>query len=67
MLLITAGTVDTERLAAEFLERAAPDAVQVWTVPGAGHTAALQAAPEAWKKRVLGFLDAWLGPGSGRG
>lgn len=67
MLLITAGTVDTERLAAEFLERAAPDAVQVWTVPGAGHTAALQAAPEAWKKRVLGFLDASLGPGSGRG
>ena len=67
MLLITAGRVDTERLAAEFIARAAPDAVEVWTVPGAGHTAGLQVAPDAWKRRVLGFLDASLGPGPGRG
>ena len=57
MLLITAGDVDTERLAAESLDQAAPDAVNVWTVPAAGHTDGLGTAPAEWQRRVLGFLD----------
>ena len=60
ILLITAGTIDTERLAADRLERAAPDAVEVWTVPGAGHTGGLQTEPREWQRRVLGFLDRSL-------
>ena len=60
MLLITAGKVDTERLAAERLRRAAPDAVEVWTVPGAGHTAGLRTRPAEWQQRVLDFLATTL-------
>lgn len=60
ILLITAGSVDDERLAATMLDRAAPDAVEVWTVPGAEHTNGLRTRPTQWKQRVLGFLDAAL-------
>ncbi len=59
-LLIAAGEVETEGLAAERLERAAPGAVQVWTVPGAGHVRGLRTAPEEWRQRVLDFLEAAL-------
>jgi pimeloyl-ACP methyl ester carboxylesterase len=60
ILLITAGDVDTERLAAERLRRAAPVDVEVWTVPDAGHTAGLRTSPAQWQQRVLAFLDAGL-------
>ncbi|MGN6574843.1 MAG: hypothetical protein ACTHKG_04075 [Nocardioides sp.] len=66
VLLITAGTVETERLAADFIRRAAPDAVDVWTVSGAGHTGGLRTSPGPWERRVVAFLDAALrdtGPG----
>lgn len=56
-LLITAGAVPDEGFAAEGLQSAAPDAVTVWTVAGAGHTQGLQTAPRAWERRVLAFLD----------
>jgi dienelactone hydrolase len=59
-LLIAAGDVETERLAAERLERAAPDAVEVWTVPGSGHVQGLRTAPEEWTRRVVAFLDVAL-------
>ena len=67
MLLIAAGKVDAERLAAQYLQRAAPDAVEVWTVPGAGHTGGLRADPAEWEKRVLDFLDTALGTVNARG
>lgn len=57
MLLITAGNVETERLAANLMGRGAPDVVEVWTVPGAGHTEGLRTTPAEWRRRVLGFLD----------
>jgi uncharacterized protein len=57
MLLITAGNVETERLAADYLDRAAPYAVQVWTVPDTGHTQGLRTHPTEWRQRVLAFLD----------
>ncbi len=65
-LLVTAGEVETEALAADYVRAAAPDAVRVWTVPGAGHTDGLDVAPRAWEERVVGFLDESLGGGAGR-
>lgn len=62
MLLITAGDVETELLAAQLLDRADPDAVEIWTVTGAGHTGGLRTEPDEWERRVVGFLDAALGP-----
>ncbi|HEY0949901.1 alpha/beta hydrolase [Nocardioides sp.] len=59
-LLVAAGDVETEGLAAERLERAAPEAVEVWTVPGAGHVAGLRTAPDEWERRVLDFLGEAL-------
>jgi pimeloyl-ACP methyl ester carboxylesterase len=61
VLVIAGGEVAQERVAGERLERAAPDAVTFWEVPGAGHTAGLRTAPEQWTARVGEFLDAALG------
>jgi hypothetical protein len=60
-LLITAGTMPDEERAAAVLRDAAPERVQVWTVPGATHTHALAAAPAEWAEQVTGFLDGALG------
>lgn len=62
ILLVTAGDVETELLAAERLQEAAPDAVEVWTVPGAAHTDGLETRPDEWEERVLGFLAEALAP-----
>ena len=35
-----------------------PSNVSVWTVPGAGHSGAHQAAPEEFQRRVLGWFSA---------
>ncbi|WP_164519674.1 alpha/beta hydrolase [Nocardioides ferulae] len=59
-LLLTAGEVPEEGWAADRLERAAPSAVEVWTVEGADHVGGLDRAPEKWAARVLGFLDEVL-------
>jgi pimeloyl-ACP methyl ester carboxylesterase len=58
-LLIAAGRVETEALAADFI-RADADGVQTWTVPGAGHTRGLRTEPEEWERQVVAFLDASL-------
>lgn len=60
VLLIVGGAARTEQLAATYLERAAPDAVERWTVPGGGHVQGLAQAPEEWEERVSDFLDAAL-------
>ena len=60
-LLVAAGDVETEGLAAERLSEAAPDLVEVWTVPGAGHTQGLRTDPAEWSRRVVAFLDDALG------
>jgi hypothetical protein len=59
-LLVAAGTVEKEQLAAESLRRADPQRVEVWTVPRAGHTQGLRTAPEDWGRRIVGFLDSHL-------
>ena len=60
VLLIAAGEVPDEGLAARHLQAAAPGSVEVWEVPGAAHTGGLATAPEEWAARVLAFLDGVL-------
>jgi dienelactone hydrolase len=63
-LLITGGEVADEGHAAAHVAAGAPDRVQIWTVPGAGHTAGLRAQPEQWEARVISFLTDSLGIGT---
>lgn len=56
-LLVAAGDVETEGLAAQRLLAAAPDLVEVWTVPGAAHVQGLRTDPAGWSQRVIRFLD----------
>lgn len=65
LLLIAAGEVPDEPRAARYLQEAAPSAVTVWEVPGAGHTSGLATAPAEWEQRVLEFLSSALGPTEG--
>lgn len=61
ILVIVAGQRPDEQHAADDIQRAAPDSVELWTVPDAGHTAGLRTDPDGWRERVLGFLDETLG------
>lgn len=62
VLLIAGGAAmgNAEVDADTWIRAASPDTVQVWVVPGAGHTAALRTHPQEWEARVIGFLDAAL-------
>jgi dienelactone hydrolase len=60
-LLIAAGGVPDEGHAAAHVQAGAPDRVQTWVVPGAGHTQGLRADPAEWEARVTGFLATALG------
>ena len=60
-MLIAAGEGVDEPEAAAYLRSAAPDRVQVWTVPGASHTHGLTRSPAEWTARVTSFLDRTLG------
>lgn len=54
-LLIAAGTsADEQHAAAGIASRAS--SVEVWVVPGAGHTGGLATAPRAWEEQVTAFL-----------
>jgi dienelactone hydrolase len=61
VLLITAGQVADEALAADDIRAASPGTVAVWTVPGAGHVGAYARDPGAWTDRVDDFLATALG------
>ena len=61
MLLIAAGRVLDEQDAGRFIQGGAPDTVQLWVVPGAGHTGGLEARPDEWEARVTAFLAHALG------
>jgi dienelactone hydrolase len=56
VLLIAAGNIADEGYAARNIQAAAPDAVEVWVVPGASHTGGLDAQPGDWEQRVTTFL-----------
>jgi fermentation-respiration switch protein FrsA (DUF1100 family) len=60
-LLITAGDVADEARSAASIAAAAPDRVQIWSVPDAGHTEGLATHPAEWERRVVAFLDEALG------
>jgi dienelactone hydrolase len=60
VLLVAAGAVDDEARAGRFIASGSPDSVQLWVVPGAGHTDGLEVAPGEWERRVVGFLDGAL-------
>jgi pimeloyl-ACP methyl ester carboxylesterase len=57
VLLIAAGQEDNEGYASRFIAGASPETVDVWVVPNAGHTGALDTHPLEWRKRVTTFLD----------
>jgi pimeloyl-ACP methyl ester carboxylesterase len=56
-LLIAGGGVPDETFVAERLQTVAADRVDVWVVPASGHVGGLSTAPDAWRARVVGFLD----------
>jgi uncharacterized protein len=60
MLLIAGGNVPDEAIAGRFFQTASPQTVQLWIVPGGGHTLGLVAHPAEWESHVIGFLDAVL-------
>jgi uncharacterized protein len=61
-LIIAAGAVADEPIAARWFRAAAPATVHVWVVPHAGHTQGLATAPRAWETHVISFLNAALRP-----
>jgi hypothetical protein len=61
-LLIAAGAVEDEPRAGRYIRSASPATVELWVVPGAGHTAGLRTDPDGWEARVIGFLDEALRP-----
>jgi pimeloyl-ACP methyl ester carboxylesterase len=65
-LLVAAGTLEREVLAANDMRSADPRRVEVWTVPDAGHMNALGTAPHQWERRVVAFLDDCLLPAGSR-
>lgn len=56
LLLITAGNVVDEEMAARYIQSGSPDTVDVWVVEGADHTRGLEVSPAEWEERVVGFL-----------
>jgi uncharacterized protein len=62
VLIIAAGAVSSEPVAARWFHAASPATVQVWVVPHAGHTQGLATAPLAWETHVISFLTAALHP-----
>jgi hypothetical protein len=59
-LLITGGEVPDEGPAADYIRGSSTDAVQTWTIPGAGHTQGLEEAPDEWEQRVITFFAGSL-------
>ena len=60
VLLIAAGERVDEGNAGRYVQSAAPDSVELWIVPDAGHTEAIETAPAEWETRVSAFLAAAL-------
>jgi fermentation-respiration switch protein FrsA (DUF1100 family) len=60
MLLIAGGDMPDEGDAGRYIAGAAPDTVELWVVPDAGHTEALATHPEEWEERVTSFLGEAL-------
>jgi alpha-beta hydrolase superfamily lysophospholipase len=68
-LLLMHGTEDSAIPVghSERLRDAAGEPVELWILEGARHAALYNAAPEEWRRRVVGFLARWLGPARAEG
>ena len=60
VLLIAGGHVEDEVLTNRRYRAEGGPRVELWTVPGAGHTAGLRERPAEYERRVIGFLDRAL-------
>jgi pimeloyl-ACP methyl ester carboxylesterase len=60
VLLIAAGDVADEGNAGRYIRSAAAGSVDLWIVPGTGHTDALRIHPREWEQRVTAFLATAL-------
>ncbi len=60
VLLIAGGDVEEEVLANRRYRAEGGPGVELWTVPGAGHTAGLRERPAEFERRVIGFLERAL-------
>ncbi|MEI8406506.1 MULTISPECIES: alpha/beta hydrolase [unclassified Kribbella] len=56
VLLIAAGNRADEGNAGRYIKSASPGTVDLWIVPGTGHTDALRTHPREWEERVTTFL-----------
>jgi uncharacterized protein len=61
VLLIAGGAIDEEVITNRRYRSLGGPSVELWTVPGAGHTAGLRTRPAAYERRVTRFLDRTLG------
>jgi pimeloyl-ACP methyl ester carboxylesterase len=60
VLLIAAGDLEEEVLTNRRYRAAGGPGVELWTVPGVGHTAGLRERPAEYERRVIGFLERAL-------
>jgi alpha-beta hydrolase superfamily lysophospholipase len=62
VLLIDGGRGNADERMNGVYQEAGGTTVSRWTIPEAGHTGGLSAAPDEYERRVIGFLDAALLP-----
>ena len=62
VLIIAAGAVANEPVAARWFQAASPATVHAWVVPHAGHTQGLATATRVWETHVISFLNTALHP-----
>jgi pimeloyl-ACP methyl ester carboxylesterase len=60
VLLIAGGAVEPEVLTNQRYRALGGSSVDLWTVPGAGHTAGLRTHPVEYERRTTAFLDGVL-------
>jgi pimeloyl-ACP methyl ester carboxylesterase len=63
VLLVAGGGFPDEIPASRLYRDAGGSSVQLWELPGTGHTAGLRKHPAAYERRTVGFLDRALGVG----
>jgi uncharacterized protein len=61
VLLIAGGAEESEVLTNRRYRELGGDSVDLWTVPGTGHTAGLRTHPAEYERRTIAFLDEVVG------
>jgi pimeloyl-ACP methyl ester carboxylesterase len=61
VLLIAGGAIDEEVITNRHYQADGGENVELWIVPGTGHTAGLRTHPAAYEERTTAFLDRTLG------